>query len=98
MFARVTTIEGGNPTTIDESAQFARENILPRARQMDGWKGVISLADRTTGEEFLITLWESEAAMNASAEAAKSLRAESYTTGEREATVHGYDVVIFETG
>jgi len=97
VFARVTTIEGGDPATVDESTQFAREKILPRAQQMEGWKGVLSLADRSTGEEFLITLWESEAAMNASTETAKGLRSESYTAGEREAAVRGYEVLIFET-
>jgi heme-degrading monooxygenase HmoA len=93
----VTTIEGGDPARIDESTQFARDNILPKARQMEGWQGVLSLADRSTGEGFLITLWESEAAMNASAEAAKGLRAESYTSGESEAGVRGYEVLILET-
>lgn len=97
MFARVTTIESGDPARIDESTQFAHDNILPRARQMPGWQGVLSLGDRNTGDGFLITLWESEAAMNASAEAAKGLRAESYTTGESEAAVAGYEVLIFET-
>jgi len=56
VFARLTTIEGGDPARIDESTQFTRDNILPRARQMEGWKGVIALADRSTGQEFLITL------------------------------------------
>jgi heme-degrading monooxygenase HmoA len=92
----VTTIEGGDPARIDEGTQFARENILRKARQMAGWKGVLSLADRSTGEGFLITLWESEAAMNASAEAAKGLRSESYTAGESEAGVCGYEGLLFE--
>jgi heme-degrading monooxygenase HmoA len=98
VFARVTTIEGGDPATIDESTQIARDKILPRAQQMEGWKGVLSLADRSTGEGFLITLWESEAAMNASAPPAKGLRSESSTGDEREAGVRGYEVLIFETG
>ena len=97
MFARLTTIEGGDPDRIDASTQFTRDNILPRAQQMEGWKGVISLADRSTGQEFLITLWESESAMNASAESARRLRAESHTSGEHEASVNGYEVLIFET-
>jgi hypothetical protein len=96
VFARVTTIEGGDPAMIDAGTQHAREEILPRASQMQGWKGVLSLADRSTGSGYLITLWESEAAMNASAEAAKGLRSESYTAGEQESAVRGYEVLIFE--
>ena len=58
MFARVTTLEGGDPAKLEESIRFAQEQLLPRARQMGGWKGVISLADRSTGDGLLITLWE----------------------------------------
>ncbi len=98
MFARVTRLEGGDPAKLDESMQVAREQILPRARQMDGWKGVISLGDRSSGAGFLITLWESEDAMNASAEQAKSLRAESTAVGGgREADVQGFEVLFFES-
>jgi hypothetical protein len=64
---------------------------------MDGWKGVLSLADRNTGSGYLITLWESEETMNASAEAARRLRSESYTAGQQESAVHGYEVLIFDS-
>lgn len=98
MFARVTTLEGGDPAKVDESIRFAQEQILPRAREMQGWKGVISLADRSTGAGLLITLWESEEAMNASAQQAKGLRAESHApAGESETAVHGYEVTMLET-
>ncbi len=97
MFARVTTIDGGAPGRIDDATQFARDKILPRARQIDGWKGVISLADRTTGGGLLITLWESEEAMNVSSEQAHWLRSETYTAGEGESGVHGYEVMMLET-
>ena len=97
MFARVITIEGGDPSKLDQETQFARDQILPRASQMEGWKGVLSLADRNTGSGYLITLWETEEAMNASAEAAKGLRSESYRAGEHETGVRGYEVMIFES-
>jgi len=88
---------GTDPAKLDEETQFARDQILPRASQMEGWKGVLSLADRNTGSQYLITLWETEEAMNASAEQAKGLRSESYKAGEQESGVHGYEVMIFET-
>ena len=98
MFARVTTLEGGDPAELDESIRFAQEQILPRAREMEGWKGVISLADRGTGTGLLITLWDSEEAMNASAEQAKGLRAEGQAAGGGgETAVRGYEVMVLET-
>jgi len=53
-------------------------------------------AERNLELVYAGTLWDSEAAMNASAETAKGLRSESYTSGENEANVHGYEVLIFE--
>jgi hypothetical protein len=97
MFARVTTISGGNPANVDESIAFARDQILPRARQMEGWRSVLSLADRSSGEGLLITLWETEEAMAASAQHAQDLRSESSRSGETEADVHGYEVMTLET-
>jgi hypothetical protein len=98
MFARVTTLEGGDPAKFDETMQFARDQILPRARQMEGWKGVISLGDRSSGGGLLITLWESEEAMNASADQGRALRAEgTAVTGGREGNVQGFEVLMLET-
>jgi hypothetical protein len=65
---------------------------------MEGWRGVISLGDRSSGAGLLITLWESEDAMNASAEQARALRAESTgVAGGREADVQGFEVLMLET-
>ncbi|HET6910962.1 MAG TPA: hypothetical protein VFH54_16645 [Mycobacteriales bacterium] len=97
MFARVTRMEGGSPESVDEGVRVAREQVLPRARQIPGWKGVISLADRATGNSVLITLWESEEAMTASAEQAKGLRATTQSLTGHETAVQGYEVVMFET-
>lgn len=98
MFARVTTLTGGDPSKLEESIELARREILPRARQLQGWKGVISLADRSTGDGMLITLWDSEEAMNASSQQAKGLRAESQApAGESETGVRGFEVMILET-
>lgn len=58
---------------------------------------MVSLADRTSGRELLITLWESEEAMQASAEQAKSLRSEARSASEREASVESYEVLLLET-
>lgn len=97
MFARVTRTKGADPAKIDEANEFARVNVLPRARQLSGWKGVISLGNRQTGDALLITLWDSEAAMHASAEAAKGLRSEGEAkTGETEMEVQGYEVLMFQ--
>ena len=76
MFARVSTYQG-DPAQIDQGLNHARENILPRVKQIDGFEGVYYLVDRQSGKALIITLWESEEALRASEEEANRLRSES---------------------
>jgi heme-degrading monooxygenase HmoA len=62
VFARVSTYRG-DPGQVDEGIDYARENILPRVKQVDGCEGVYYLVDRESGKALSITLWESEEAM-----------------------------------
>ena len=75
MFARVTMTEG-SPAGIVEGIRFMQETVLPKARKMQGFKGSYLLVDRKTGKQMSITLWETEADLNASIEAAKRFRAQ----------------------
>ena len=96
MHARVSIFEG-SPDEIDEGLRQAREQVLPQARQMDGFKGIIALGDRQSGKTLGITLWESEEDMRASEEAANRLREESAEAGGGTvAGVERYEVGLFE--
>ena len=96
MYARVTTFEGP-AAGIDEGARQAREQILPAARQMAGFKGMYLLADRSSGKALAVTLWESEDAIRASEEAANRLRQQSAAgMGEEIRAVDRYEVVLAE--
>jgi len=91
MFARVTMTEG-SPAGIDEAVRFMRETLLPEARNMKGFKDSYLLVDRKTGKQMGIALRETEADLNASAEAAKRLRAQYVW----EATAQPPKVEIYE--
>jgi heme-degrading monooxygenase HmoA len=96
MFARVSTFEGPIDK-IDEGTEYAKINVLPRAREIDGWKGIVALVDRSTGKELTITLWESEDAMRASEEASNTLRSDAAEgAGQEIRGLERYEVVIFE--
>jgi heme-degrading monooxygenase HmoA len=74
-----------------------RENILPAARQMDGYMGILSLGDRSTGRSTSLTVWESEEAMRASEEAADRLRQHAADEVKEEiAGVERFEVYINE--
>ena len=100
MHARLSTFEGSpdqTPDQIDESLRQVREELLPQAKQLDGFKGAIILADRQSGNSRSITFWESEEAMRASEEAANRLREESAEAGgETIVGVERYEVGLFE--
>ena len=82
MYARLSTYQGSpnsEDAQVEEGLRYAREEVLPRARQMDGFRGVISLLDRRSGKSLSVTLWASEEAMRASEEEANRLRNASAT-------------------
>ena len=96
MYARVSTLEGP-PELMDEGLRQAREVVLPGAKQIEGFKGMIALGDRQSGKTLGITFWESEELMRASEQAAARLREESAEAGgDTIAGVERYEVGLFE--
>ncbi len=96
MFARVSTYQG-EPGSVEEATRVAREKILPAARELEGFAGVLILDDSSTGKSMSITLWQTEQALKASEEAANRLRAQSATeAGAQILGVERYEVSIDE--
>ena len=94
MFARVSTFQGP-PDQTAEGIRVAREQILPAARLMEGFKGIYLLYDRESGKSLSLTLWETEADMRASEEAATRVRAQSaQASGDKVINVERYEVVL----
>jgi len=99
MYARVTTIKGP-PDSVDQATKVVQEMVLPRARELPGFNGILSLGDRETGRGLSVTLWESEEAMAASDEAADAMRGEAVGSieGSEVVAVDRYEVTIDERG
>jgi heme-degrading monooxygenase HmoA len=86
-----------DPQLIDEMLRQVQDQVVPQARLIDGFKGMIALGDRQSGKTMGITFWENEDAMRASEEAANRLRSESAEAGgHAEAGVERYEVGFFE--
>jgi heme-degrading monooxygenase HmoA len=100
MWVRMSTFQGSRGQSEDEIEQqvkILRENIIPTARQMGGYQGVLSLGDRSTGKSITLTFWESEEAMRASEEAADKLRQQAADEVQEEiAGVERFEVYINE--
>jgi heme-degrading monooxygenase HmoA len=96
MYGRVTRLEG-SPEQVEQGTEYIRDTILPAARQIEGFRGIVALADRESGKALTVTLWETEEAMRASEEAANRLRAEAAKAlGSTIVGVERYEVTLSE--
>jgi len=92
--ARVSTF-AGDPSRIDEGLRMAVQDVLPDARTIEGWMGIVMLVDRSTGTERTMTLWESLDALAASESAASELRARAADeAGQRIVSVERFEVPL----
>lgn len=100
MWVRMSTLQGSpgqSDEEIEQQIKILRENILPMVRQMKGYKGVLSVGDRSTGKAVSLTFWESEEAMRASEEAANKLRQQAADEVQEQITsVERFEVYINE--
>ena len=65
MHARAT-IAHYHPGTQDEATAILRDIMLPQAREQQGFKGALILNDVIMNKAIIITLWETEADLEAS--------------------------------
>lgn len=77
--ARVTPAQG-DISRIDETTQWTSSQLLPTYRAQPGYCGWRTLTDRQSGKSLIISLWDSEAQM----QAAESLLGQSRTRGSQE--------------
>ena len=62
---------------LDAAIKLVKETIVPGAKKLAGFKGGYWLVDRASGKGFSVTLFESEAALKASEDAAAQLRSQA---------------------
>jgi hypothetical protein len=75
MFARLMTAEL-RPGDEQKFATMVRDQIIPRVQNLPGFKGGYWLADHENGRAIGITLFENEAALDATEEQANRIREE----------------------
>jgi heme-degrading monooxygenase HmoA len=94
MHARVSKLESP-PEQVDELGRIVAEWVTPSLTEMEGFNGILALADRQSGTVEVVTLWESEEAMRQSEEDADQLRRDIARAADGEvAGVERYEVII----
>ena len=96
MFARVHTL-----ATTEEQYQrgleIIRDELLPWARDSDGFRGLIGLVDRREGKALVITLWADAESFERSAASGDRLSAlTAAASGATRVSLDGYEVALFE--
>src|SRR5438874_7766161 len=92
MYARIGTWEG----TAEELEKWivrGREQVKPNIRNDSGLRAVYWLADRKAGKGLIVTIWESEEAMNASEQARLKRQTGMATATGAKVTTDRYEVV-----
>jgi heme-degrading monooxygenase HmoA len=74
MFARVTIGEG-KPQQLEAAVRNFRENVVPAAKKMAGFKGSYFMVDRKSGKILGVALWDTKENLEAGAEVAARLGA-----------------------
>ncbi len=75
MFARVSTILG-KPERVEDGIRNYKEEMIPSAKKMAGFKQALFMVDRKTGKMVSITFWDTEKNLRESTSAADKLRAQ----------------------
>ncbi len=73
MYARTSTIQA-DLDKIDAGIAYVRDQVVPAITSIDGCIGMSMLADRESGRCIATTAWESQAALQDSAEQVRPLR------------------------
>ena len=85
------------PEQYESGLRMVREDLLPWARESDGYCGAIGVVNRETGEALLLTFWADEESREKSADAAERLSAiAALASGAERGGAEHLDVAIFD--
>ena len=92
--ARVASLQVA-PDRLSDALHSIREQAHVEEDELEGWKGLVTLVDRTTGLTKTITFWESDDALRRSEIRETQLRCRVVAAGGGSiASVHAYDVAL----
>jgi heme-degrading monooxygenase HmoA len=93
VYARSTTLEA-RPECIDAGIAHLRERALPALQQIDGCVGLSLLVDRESGRCIATTSWETQQAMQLSAEQVRPVRDEAAQAFGGVPTVDEWEIAV----
>ena len=92
MFARIGTWQG-SADELDRWIERSRRQVKPNLQNDRGLKAAYWLLDRAANKGLIVTLWESEAAMQASEQARRQRQAATSSDTGAAVTTDRYEVI-----
>lgn len=96
MHARITTVTGA--VDIDGGLVVLRNEALPQMQGQNGFRGLSAAGDRAGGVVAVLSLWDSEADLEASESAAHKARGQVIRVMGGQPTVECYEQTVLEVG
>jgi len=96
MHVRISIVTGA--TDIEAGLGFIRDQALPQLQQQKGFRGLTASGDRSAGIVNVLSLWDSEADLDASESTADKARSDAVRRMGGQVRVERYEQTISEVG
>lgn len=96
MHVRITTVT--DASNIDGGLAVLRDQVLPQMRQQHGFRGLSASGDRAAGVVAVLSVWDSEADLEASESAADKARGDAVRIMGGEVSVERYEQTVWAVG
>jgi len=96
MHVRISLLTGA--TGIEEGIDFLRDQVVPQLQQQNGFRGLSASGDRASGRVNVLTMWDTEADLDASESMAEKARADATKVIGGQASVERYEQLLWEMG
>ena len=94
MHVRITTVTGASD--IDGGLAFLRDHVVPQMHQQQGFRSLSAAGDRAAGVVTVLSLWDSQADLEASESAADKARDGAARLMGGEVSVGRYEQTVWE--
>lgn len=95
MFGRYNFVHG-DPARTDAGIEFVKSTVQPLVATQPGSYGVGMWVNRDTGEALVLTVWEDQAALEASEAKVTDVRSEASAVVSGQTTVERYEPVLID--
>jgi heme-degrading monooxygenase HmoA len=96
MHVRITTVTGAS--NIDGGLAVLRDQALPQMQQQTGFRGLSASGDRAARVVTVLSVWDSEADLEASESAADKARGDAVRIMGGEVSVERYEQTVWTVG